>query len=93
MEAALAAHPYLAGEGYSLADAAATPYIFRAAAIGLDGLWLDRRPKVTAWYERIRARPSFEKAVVAPISEADRYRFDVPRAESWAKAREVLGLA
>lgn len=93
MEAALASHPYLAGEGYSLADAAATPYIFRAAAIGLDGLWLDRRPQVTAWYERIRARPSFEKAVVAPISEADRYRFDVPRAESWAKAREVLGLA
>jgi glutathione S-transferase len=93
MEVALSGHPYLAGARYSLADAATTPYIFRAAAIGLDGLWLDRRPKVTAWYERIRARPSFQKAVVAPISEADRDRFDVPRAESWARAREVLGLA
>jgi glutathione S-transferase len=92
MEAALAAYRYLAGAQYSLADAAATPYIFRAEAIGLDGLWLGRRPKVAEWYQRIRERPSFEKAVIAPISAADRYRFDVPREESWAKAREVLGI-
>ena len=92
MEEALGQHAYLAGGQYSLADAAATPYIFRADAIGLDGLWQGRRPKVTEWYERVRTRPSFEKAVIAPISPADRYRFDVPRAESWTKAREVLGI-
>ena len=93
MEEALVQHPYLAGPQYTLADAAATPYIFRAEAIGLDGLWRGRRPKVTEWYQRVRGRESFEKAVVAPISAADRYRFDVPRDESWAKAREVLGIA
>lgn len=93
MEQALEAHPYLAGAQYSLADAAATPYIFRAEAIGLNGLWRGRRPKVTDWYQRVRGRGSFERAVIAPISAADRYRFDVPRAESWAKAREVLGIA
>jgi glutathione S-transferase len=92
MEMALSAHPYLAGPHYTLADAAATPYIFRAEAIGLDGLWQTRRPKVAAWYQRVRERASFEKAVIAPISAADRYRFDVPREESWAKAREVLGI-
>lgn len=93
MEAALASQPYLAGERYSLADAAATPYIFRAEAVGLDGLWRGRRPRVMAWYDRIRARPSFQKAVVDPISEADRDRFNVPREETWTKAREALGLA
>lgn len=93
MEAALAAQPYLAGARYSLADVAATPYMFRAEAIGLDRLWRDRRPNVTAWYDRVRARPSFAKAVVDPISAADRDRFTVPREETWAKAREVLGLA
>jgi glutathione S-transferase len=92
MEMALSAHSYLAGPHYTLADAAATPYIFRAEAIGLDGLWQGRQPKVTEWYGRIRERASFEKAVIAPISAADRYRFDVPREESWAKAREVLGI-
>src|ERR1039458_8579341 len=30
METALGTSPYLAGQAYSLADAAATPYIFRA---------------------------------------------------------------
>jgi glutathione S-transferase len=93
MEAALDTNPYLAGARYTLADAAATPYIFRAEAIGLDGLWQKRRPKVAAWYQRVRGRRSFEKAVIAPISAADRYRFDVPREESWAKVREVLGIA
>jgi len=92
MEEALGRHAYLGGAQYSLADVAATPYIFRAEAIGLDGLWRGRRPKVTDWYQRVRARASFEQAVIAPISAADRYRFDVPREESWAKAREVLGL-
>ena len=92
MEEALDTHPYLAGAHYTLADAAATPYIFRAEAIGLDGLWRGRRPKVTEWYQRVRARVSFDRAVMAPISAADRYRFDVPREESWAKAREVLGI-
>lgn len=47
---------------------------------------------MTEWYQRVRARDSFDRAVMAPISAADRYRFDVPREESWAKAREVLGI-
>lgn len=93
MEVALAEHPYLAGTAYTLADAAATPYIFRAEIVGMDGLWLGRRPKVSAWYDRIRSRPSFEAAVTRWISDADRDRFTVPRAETWAKAREALGLS
>jgi glutathione S-transferase len=93
METALRVSAYLAGDAYTLADAAATPYIFRAEVLGLDGLWRARRPKVAAWYESVRARPSFEPAVLAPISAADRERFTVPRAETWAKAQEALGLA
>ncbi len=92
MEAALAEQSYLAGRSYSLADTAATPYLFRAEVLGLDRLWRGRRPKVTAWYDRIRSRPSFDAAVIAPISTADRERFTVPREETWDKAQEVLGL-
>jgi glutathione S-transferase len=92
MDAALAAHPYLAGDAYSLADVAATPYMFRAEAIGLENLWQGRRPRVADWYRRIRERPSFKKAVIDPISPADHDRFTVPKEETWAKAREALGL-
>jgi glutathione S-transferase len=92
MEAALADKPYLAGTSYSLADAAATPYIFRAHAVGMDGLWQKRRPKVTLWYDRVRARKNFAPAVTDPISAADHDRFNVPREETWAKIKEALGL-
>jgi len=93
MEAALATQSYLAGDTYTLADAAATPYLFRAEILGLDRLWLGRRPKVSVWYDRIRRRPSFEAAVTRWFSDADRERFTVPREETWAKAQEVLGIA
>jgi glutathione S-transferase len=92
MDGALASHAYLAGDAYSLADVAATPYMFRAAAIGLENLWQGRRPRVADWYRRIRERPSFQKAVIDPISPADHDRFTVPKEETWAKAREALGL-
>ncbi len=93
MEEALKHAPYLAGADYSLADAAATPYIFRAEALGMDGLWSERRPNVGLWYDRVRARPSFKAAVIDPISEADRDRFNVPREETWAKVTEILGIS
>ncbi len=93
METALTDRPYLAGAAYSLADAAATPYLFRAEQLGLDPLWRGRRSQVSAWYQRIQQRPSFEKAVTSWLSDADRARFTVPRDETWAKARAVLGLA
>jgi glutathione S-transferase len=92
METALADQSYLAGKTYTLADAAATPYLFRAEILGLEPLWQGRRPKVAAWYDRIRSRPSFEAAVTRWMTDADRDRFTVPREETWAKAQEVLGL-
>ena len=93
METALARQPYLAGERYSLAEAAATPYINRAAMLGMDRLWHERRPHVTDWLARIRARPSFDEAIIKWLSAADRERFDIPRDETWHKVREILGAA
>lgn len=89
MEAALSAAPYLAGEDFSLADAAALPYANRADMIGLDGLW-QQRPRLADWLDRVRARPSFARAVTEWMSDADRQRFDVPRDETRAKVRTIL---
>lgn len=90
MEVALARQPYLAGDAYSLAEAAATPYVNRAEMLGMAGLWVERRPHVTDWLARVRARPSFDEAVTKWLSEADRERFAVPREETWQKVREIL---
>jgi glutathione S-transferase len=62
MESALAQHPWLVGNEYTLADAAYTPYLTRLDHLSLLG-FIEKRPKVAAWYERIRARPSYESAM------------------------------
>lgn len=51
LDAHLGDHPWLAGDEFSLADAAALPYIFRTRAIALDGLW-NGRPNFQSWLAR-----------------------------------------
>ena len=52
---------YLLGD-YSLADAAWTPYVHRLDILGLADLWAER-PAVTAWWRRLRDRPSYAAAI------------------------------
>lgn len=89
MEEALKSAPYLAGDSYSLADAAATPYLNRAEMLGLEGLWAER-PHVAAWRERMRARPSFAEAITKYYTPDEAERFQFPREETWAKVQAIL---
>lgn len=89
MEEALKIAPYLAGDAYSLADAAATPYLSRAEMLGLEGLWR-ARPHVAAWVQRMRERPSFAEAITKYYTPADAERFQFPRAETWARVEALL---
>lgn len=57
VEANLDRSPFLAGESFSLADIAWTPYLRITHATGHGGL-LQERPRVNDWAERILARPS-----------------------------------
>lgn len=91
IEAAMKLGPYLAGASYSLADAAATPYIWRLDRLKLAPMWEHLRG-VAAWYERIRARPSFMTAVEAWVTAADLQRYaDEP--DPWPKVRDILRAA
>jgi len=71
MEAALAAAPWLAGSRYSLADAAATPYVNRLSNLGLLDVWAESCPRVLDWFARVRERPSFKAAVTDYFTEKD----------------------
>lgn len=92
MEGALADAPYLAGAAYSMADAAVTSFIDRADVLGMDLLWTDR-PHVADWYDRIRARPTFQTCIKDWLTDSDRDRYDVPRDEIAAKTRGILSAA
>jgi glutathione S-transferase len=91
IEGAMQHDPYLAGASWSLADAAATPYVWRLDKLKLARMW-DRRPGVEAWYERIRQRPSFKIAIEDWVTAADHARY-ASEPDPWPKVREILQAA
>ena len=63
MEAWLVEHRWLAGESYTIADAAFTPYVVRLDHLDIMDL-LTGHPKVMDWYSRLKERPSFQDAII-----------------------------
>ena len=63
MEEALSAHQWLAGDDYTLADVAFTPYLARLEHLNILGM-IGERHRVADWYRRCKARPSFQDAIV-----------------------------
>ncbi len=63
IEVRLTQRPWLAGDDYSLAEACITPYLERLDRLGLSSMWEGCRPNVSSWFNRIRARPSYTKAI------------------------------
>jgi glutathione S-transferase len=63
MDATLAGQDWLAGDGYSLADIALVVYVRRLESFQMAPLWR-HLTHLNAWYERIAARPAYERAIV-----------------------------
>ena len=80
--------PYIAGADWSLADAAATPYVVRLDKLKLAQMW-EHRPGVARWYDRVRARPSFKTAVEDWFTPADHERY-AREPDPWPKVRQLL---
>jgi glutathione S-transferase len=93
MDRQLAQHPWLAGDSYSLADAAVTPYINRFTMLCLSNMWTQSRPNVTAWFERIKARPNYAAAISAFVTEADVKGYVGLEDWAWGKAQSLLQAA
>ena len=68
-EAALGEADWLAGETYTLADIALTPYAYRVEIMGLQDVLFAHRPRLAGWLERIEARASFAIAVTEHLHE------------------------
>jgi glutathione S-transferase len=89
METALQGQPWLVGGQYSLADADLTPYLQRLTDLGLSGLWRSR-PALSAWFDRVRGRPSFDEVIVNWHSAEDLARAKLNREAAEPIFRELL---
>lgn len=89
MESALGDGPWLVGKSYSLADAAYTPYLTRLDHLNLLG-WISQRPKLSDWYDRIRARPSYEAAIIKWENQKYLSLMREKGAEVWPRIQRII---
>jgi glutathione S-transferase len=61
-------HGWLLGEGYSIADIAAVPFVMRISELNPEGL--AAHPPVVAWWKRVQQRPAFTQARIEPYEES-----------------------
>jgi glutathione S-transferase len=66
MDARLAVSAYLGGDNLTYADVAAGAAMYRWSTMGGG---IEAHPAVSAWHERLRARPAFRSAVEIDYSE------------------------
>jgi glutathione S-transferase len=89
MNDALAKGPWLAGEDYSLADVAYTPYAVRLSHLQLHGMWRDR-PHYADWFARLTRRPAYETAITDWLNPAYLTLMEAKGGEAWPRVREII---
>jgi len=62
---------WLAGGIFSLAEVNLAPYLARLEYLTLLDVWIAERPRVRAWWARVRARPAFRAAVADPLTRKE----------------------
>jgi ganglioside-induced differentiation-associated protein 1 len=92
MNETLAEGSWLAGDAYSLADIALTPYANRLSMLNMNE-FLQRYPNVMEWFERIQARDSFQPAMLSWIPETLATSLATNGERSWPAVRDMLDAA
>ncbi len=90
MDQSLSRHEWLSGPTYSLADAAATPYVNRIRDLRLFQLWGEKYPSVSSWLRRIESRSSFKVAITDYFSDKDRAQFEAIGTDIVGQAQRIL---
>ncbi|MEC7488753.1 MAG: glutathione S-transferase family protein [Pseudomonadota bacterium] len=90
MESTLNNQDFLAGRAYSLADAAATPYVNRLRDLGLLPVWAKKCPRISDWFARIEARASFKEAITDYFTDKDADQFAGVDEAAPALALEII---
>jgi len=89
IDSAMKSGSYIAGGAYSIADIAATPYIWRLEQLRLSRIW-DRYPGVAAWFERMQQRPSFDRAINKVVTQEDFETYRNFEPDPWPRVQEIL---
>jgi glutathione S-transferase len=92
MDMQLGKAPWLAGQGYTLADAETTPYVALLEWLGLE-TWWRRLPRIDDWYERVKRRPSFRSAIAEVVPASLTSDMAARGAKAWPDIDTILATA
>ena len=90
MEQVLSRQDWLAGDRFSLADAAMAPYFQTLYQFGWTDWYLNRE-NVADWYERCMKRSSYQTGVAADFPAEKLAELNSKGATPWRKIQEYLG--
>lgn len=94
MEAELAERDWLSGETFGLADATLLPYVLRLEHLALDPLIeASARPRVADWLGRVKALPSYARAVDAWVIPAVVEMMRAAGEEAWPEVEPLVRAA
>ena len=84
--------PWLAGDSYSLADIAMTPYLNRLDMLGMSALWEGRLPDLANWWDRIKSRKHFKACFLDWCPEELTNDLMTYGTQSWPEVKEILAI-
>jgi glutathione S-transferase len=90
METQLARTPWLAGARFSLAEVGVIPYINRLDMLQLSALWTKKRLHLTDWWQRVKARPTFEPALFKYVPPGLGEMMGKYGQEAWPKVKAIV---
>ena len=90
MEKALASGPWLLGTQFSLADIGYISFFYRLEMLETAPMWRANFPRVNDWFERCKARNSFETAIRAFISPAAAAQYATVSKPCWPQVERVF---
>lgn len=83
---------HLAGDAFSIADAAVIPYVLRLELLKLSGMW-ERHPAVADWWARVREQPSVKATIFERMGDNDWAPFKNLSPDPWPKVQTLLKAA
>ena len=89
MEEIFSGQAWLAGDDFSLADAAMAPYFQSLLQFGWSD-WYTRRARVADWYGRCRERTSYKDGVAADFTPETLGDLAARGAPAWSKIQAIL---
>ena len=62
---------WIMGDQYTLAEINLAPYVARLEYMGLLEIWIEHRPKISSWWNRIKARLAYQRGVSDRLTTSD----------------------